>query len=201
VEVGQQVTEERVGGQTVGQRLGNPRWRHRTGLAQRRAHRVRPSHPTFSCEMQEHLFVGGGARRNSGPRRGWRPQSTSPARRRSPLPTSARLPRAPLRVHVSSPRCGRAGRQVAPPPEDNARHVICESRRTAVPYVYARGMRYNPNSLWVRSRHEGHPRGLLIKIGSRSPRRRCSFEVTVAHLFRDAHRIRCAAVWRVAADV
>lgn len=45
---------------------------------------------------------------------------------------------------------------------------------------------------------EGHRHGLLFKIGLCSPRR-CMFAVT--RLAWDAHRIRGAAVWRVAADV
>ena len=59
VQVGQQVAKQRVGGQTVGQRLGHPRRRHRARLAQLLAHSVRPSHPTFGGEVQQHLFVGG----------------------------------------------------------------------------------------------------------------------------------------------
>jgi hypothetical protein len=97
------VAEERVGGQTVGKRLGDPRWRHRTGLAQ---HTLRLR--TWYA-LRSHIALG-------------------------------------------------------------------------------------------RSRYKGHGHGLLVKIWSRSPRRH-SFEVTAAQLACDVHRIRVAAVWRVAADV
>jgi hypothetical protein len=52
LKIGEHFAEERVGGRTVGQRLEDPRWRHRTGLAQRRAHRVRPPRSTFGFRMQ-----------------------------------------------------------------------------------------------------------------------------------------------------
>jgi hypothetical protein len=59
VKVRQQVAKQRVGRQPVGQRLGHPRRRHRTRLAEFRAHLVRPAHPPFGGEMQQDLFVRG----------------------------------------------------------------------------------------------------------------------------------------------
>ena len=50
LKIGEHFAEERVGGRTVG--IEDPRWRHRTGFAQRRAHRVRPPHSTFGFRIQ-----------------------------------------------------------------------------------------------------------------------------------------------------
>jgi hypothetical protein len=62
--------------------------------------------------------------------------------------------------------------------------------------LYARGM---PHIALGKSRCGGHRHGLLVKIWSRSPRRR-TFEVTAARLACDAHPIRCTVGRGVAAD-
>lgn len=61
-----------------------------------------------------------------------------------------------------------------------------------------RGMHYDPITSG-KNRYGGRQHGLLVNIGSRSPRRR-SFTVTAARLGSDAHRIGGGAAWRVAAD-
>jgi len=50
------------------------------------------------------------------------------------------------------------------------------------------------------SRYGGHRHGLLVKIVSRSPRLP-TFAVIAAQPAGETHRIRGAAIWRVAADV
>lgn len=52
MKVGQQVAKQRIGSQTVGQRLSDPRGRHQSEPSQLRTHRVRPAHPTLGSKVQ-----------------------------------------------------------------------------------------------------------------------------------------------------
>ncbi len=59
MQVGEQIAEQWVGREAVGQRVGNPRRRHRAGLSQALTHGVGEAGPAFGGQMQQHFLVRG----------------------------------------------------------------------------------------------------------------------------------------------
>jgi hypothetical protein len=95
---------------------------------------------------------------------------------------SAPLSRSPPHVGISSLPCGRAGRYRAPPPADNAHDVglraDAEHLYSAFAHVVCITIPYRVGNT---NRCGGYRHGLLVKIGSRSPRHR-TLAVTAARL-------------------